>query len=210
MVKVHKTVESSEISDFYQIKCRIFAEKVLNILKIVPITDMVGGVTAMRRGNMDIVAKGGLVPASIPQFDYEQERWATARSANVEKIAEAWRDNPTLVKVFRDYKFGHNHLVLMRKDKFEHMLKLLHDLQNGQAAVQFDLSMLLGAVGIMESIVEKEKQALPKGFSKPILQTIKHIINIKSSISAKILVRAPRPKIEPSPLSEEEKFPLED
>ena len=158
---------------------------------------------------MEVTTKERLLPAAVPQFEFQQARWATVRTANVEKIAEAWQENPCLVKVFRDPKFGRNHLVMIRKDKFEHMLKLLHDLQNGQAAVQLDMSMLLDAVGIMESIVEKEKQALPEDFSKPILKTIKHIINIKSKISATIFARAPRSKIEPSPLTKEELAPLE-
>ena len=159
---------------------------------------------------MAIAAKKGILPATLPSLEFEQGRWATARTTNVEKIADTWRKNQNLVKVFRDPKFGRNEMVLMRKSKLEHILKLLHDLQNAQAAVQLDVSMLFQAVEAIQSLVETRAQELPESVSKPMSKMAKLIVNIRSRITAKIVVRSPRRKLQPSPLSKEEQMPLED
>ncbi len=159
---------------------------------------------------MAIATKRGVLPATLSSLEFEQGRWATARTTNVEKIADTWRKNPNLVRVFRDPKFGRNEMVLMRKDKFEHMFKLLRDLQNAQAAVQLDMSTLFQAVEAMQSLVETRAQELPESVSKPMAKMTKLIVNIRSRIPAKIVVRSPRRKLQPSPLSKEEQMPLED
>ena len=159
---------------------------------------------------MAIAAKKGILHATLPSLKFEQGRWATARTTNVEKIADTWRKNPNLVKIFKDPKFGRNEMVLMRKDKFEHMFKLLRDLQNAQAAVQVNMSTLFHAIEAMQSIVETREQELPESVKKPMSKMTKLIVNIRSRIPAKIVVRSPRRKLQPSPLSKEEKTPLED
>ncbi len=159
---------------------------------------------------MAVAAKKGVSPATLPSLEFEQGRWATARTTNVEKIADTWRKNPNLVKVFRDSKFGRNEMVLMRKSKLEHILKLLHDLQNAQATVQLDMSTLLHAVDAMQSIIETREQELPESVKKPMSKMAKLIVNIRGRIPAKIVVRSPRRKLRPSSLSKEEQMPLED
>ena len=159
---------------------------------------------------MAIAAKKGVLPTTLPSLEFEQGRWATARTTNVEKIADTWRKNPNLVKIFRDPKFGRNEMVLMRKNKLEHILKLLHDLQNAQAAVQLNMSTLFHAVDAMQSLVETREKDLPESVRKPMAKMAKLIVNIRSRISAKIVVRSPRRKLQPSPLSKEEQMPLED
>ena len=155
---------------------------------------------------MTIAVKKRGLPVTLPSLEFEQGRWATARTTNVEKIADTWRKNPNLVKVFRDSKFGRNEMVLMRKNKLEHILKLIHDLQNAQAAVQLNMSTLFHAVDAMQSIVETREQELPESVKSPMAKMAKLIVNIRSRIPAKILVRSPRRKLQPSPLSKKNKM----
>lgn len=151
-----------------------------------------------------------LLPVRVPQFTFEQQRWSTTRTENVEKIAETWHENPNLVRIFQDPKFGHMQMALLRKDQFEALIKILRDVENGQAAIQFDVAALFDAVGIVQDLVEAKKQALPEELEKPLSKAVSLIVNLWGKISSTIFVQAPKRQVKPSPLSEEEKQPLED
>lgn len=151
-----------------------------------------------------------LLRACVPQFQFEQQRWSTTRTENVEKITETWQENPNLVRVFQDPKFGHMQMALLRKDKLEAMIKLLRDLESGQAAVQHDVAAMFDAVGIVQDLIESKKQALPEELEKPLSKAVRLIVNLWANVSSTIFVHAPTRQVKPSPLSEEEKQPLED
>ena len=150
------------------------------------------------------------LPMRIPQFKFEQQRWATTRTENVEKIAEAWQTNPSLVRIFQDPKFGHMQMAMLRKDQLESLIKIIRDLESGQAAVQFDVKALFDAVGIVQDLVETKKQALPADLEKPLSKAVSLIVNLWGKVSSTVFVQAPKHQVKPSPLSEEEKQPLED
>ena len=150
------------------------------------------------------------LPLPAPQFKFEQRRWSTTRAENVEAIAEAWQENPNLVRIFQDPKFGHMQMALLRKDQLESIIKILRDVENGQAAVQFDVKALFDAIGIVQDLVEAKKQALPADLEKPLSKAVSLIINLWGKVSSTVFVQAPMRQVKPSPLSEEEKQPLED
>ncbi len=150
------------------------------------------------------------LPIRIPPFKFEQQRWATTRTENVEKIAEAWQTNPSLVRIFQDPKFGHMQMALLRKDQLELLIKIIRDLESGQAAVQLDVKALFDAVGIVQDLVEAKKQSLPADLERPLSKAVSLIVNLWGKVSSTIFVQAPKRQVKPSPLSEEEKQPLED
>jgi hypothetical protein len=150
------------------------------------------------------------LPVHVPSFTFEQARWSTTRTENVEKIAEAWQKNPTLVRIFQDPKFGHMQMALLRKDQLEILLKVLRDIESGQAAVQYDAKALFNAIGIIQDLVDAQKEALPKELEKPLSKAVNLIVALWGKVSSTILVQAPKRQVTPSPLSEEEQQPLED
>ncbi len=150
------------------------------------------------------------LPLKIPQFKFEQERWATSRTENVEKIVEAWQSNPNLVRIFRDPKFGHMQMALLRKDQLELLIKILRDVENGQAAVQFDVKALFDAVGIVQDLVETKRTALPADLEKPLSKAVSLMVNLWGKVSSTVFVQAPKREVKPSPLTEEEMQSLED
>lgn len=150
------------------------------------------------------------LPLHVPKFRFEQQRWSTTRTENVEKIAEAWQKDPSLVRIFQDPKFGHMQMALLRKDQLEALIKILRDLQNGQAAIQYDIKALFDAIGIVQDLVEHKKQDLPADLERPLSKAVSLIFNLWGKISSTVFVQAPKRQIKPSPLSEEEMHPLED
>ena len=150
------------------------------------------------------------LPAKLPTFKFEQDRWSTTRSENVEKIAEAWQKNPDLVRIFQDPKFGHMQMALIRKDQLETLIKLLRDLESGQAAIQYDVQALFDVVGLVQDLVETRRGALPQDLEKPLSKAISLFVTLWGKVSSTLFVQAPKRKVKPSPLSKEEQEPLED
>lgn len=150
------------------------------------------------------------LPVQVPSFTFEQDRWSTTRTEKVEKIAEAWQNNPGLVRIFQDPKFGHMQMALLRKDQFEALLKVIRDIESGQAAVRYDVQALVDAIGIIQDLVDAQKAALPKELERPLSKAVHLIVTLWGKVSSSILVQAPKRHVAPSPLSEEELQPLED
>ena len=145
----------------------------------------------------------------VPELRYEQERWSTTRSENVAKIAETWRENPNLVRVFRDPKFGRMQMAMLRKDQLEALLKVINDLQSGQAAVQLDTEALVQAVSVVQHLARKQASR-GDDEGEALANAVSVMAKLWGRISSSILVRVPTRKVTPSPLSEEEQEPLED
>ena len=148
--------------------------------------------------------------ARLPQLKFAQARWATARTENVEQIADQWQKDPSLVKIFQDPKFGHMQMALLRKDQLEALLKIVRDVESGQAAIQYDVRALIDAVGIVQDLVEGKKSSLPDDIEKPLSKAVSLMVNLWGRISSTIFVQAPKREVKPSPLSAEERQPLED
>lgn len=150
------------------------------------------------------------LPLRVPQFTFEQGRWSTTRTENVEQIAEVWQNNPALVRTFQDPKFRRMQMVLLRKDQFEALLKVIRDLENGQAAVLYDGQALFDAMGLIRDLVEANKEMLPEKVERPLSKAVNVMVHLWGKVSSSIIVHAPKRQVTPSPLSEEEQQPLED
>ena len=146
----------------------------------------------------------------VPKFKFEQERWSTSRTENVEKIADTWKKNPTLVRIFQDNKFDDMEMALLRKDQLEGLIKTITDLRNSQAAVQYNFQSLFEAFEVVQSLVETNKQELPIQFGKPLVKSIGLMATLWTKMTTKLVVKAPTRQLKPSPLSEEEMMPPED
>ena len=161
------------------------------------------GAPALTRNNQPFL------PLRVPQFTFEQGRWSTTRTENVEQIAEAWQNTPTLVRIFQDPKFGHMQMALLRKDQLEALIKILRDLESGQAAILYDVQTVIDAMGVVSDFADTYKKALPKGLKRPLTRIVKMIVRLGSKVSSSIQVQAPQREVALPLLSEEER-PLED
>ena len=170
---------------------------------------MISATTKQKAGSL-VKGEQQFLSLPVPKFKFEQQRWSTTRTENVEKIAEAWQKNPSLVRIFQDPKFGHMQMAMLRKDQLEMLIKLLHDIKSGQAAVQFDVKALFDAVGIVRDLVETKRETLPADLEKPLSKAVNLMVNLWGKVSSTFIVQAPKHKVVPSPLNDDEKQPLED
>ena len=72
------------------------------------------------------------------------------------------------------------------------------------------MKALFDAVGIVQDLVESRRKALPSDLEKPLSKAVSLIVNLWGKVSSTIFVQAPKRQVKPSPLSDEEKQPLED
>ena len=150
------------------------------------------------------------LPVHLPSFTFEQDRWSTTRMEKVETIAEAWQKNPALVRIFQDPKFGHMQMALLRKDQLEILLKVIRDIESGQAAVQYDVQALFDAIGLIQDLVADKKNTLPESLEKPLSKAVNIMVTLWGKVSSSIVVQRPKRQVAPPPLSEEEQQELED
>jgi hypothetical protein len=138
---------------------------------------------------------------NIPTFNYVQDRWATTREKNVIEISEAWSQDPNRVLVLTDPKFGENSMVILKKDLFETVLKLLMDVLSGEVQIQTDVQTLLDAITILKSRVAE--QGLD---TKDLIlgNAIQIISRLQGKVTSSLNFIAPTRPIEPPSLSEEE------
>ncbi len=142
------------------------------------------------------------VSFTVPKFKYERGRWSTSRTENVEEIAAHWQDYPEAVRVLQDPKLGRMSMVMLRKDRFEALQKLLNDLQHGQAFIQQDVQTLLDALVATKELVElKNKET---GNLAPLEKQLNVLLRISSRIESTILVKSSSTTVEPTSLTQEE------
>lgn len=147
------------------------------------------------------------LPAVLPHFEVEQDRWATTRSLNVEKIAETWDKNPDLVRIFQDPKFGGMQMVLLRKDRLEDLIKFQRDVQNGQVAVRHQMQTLVDVLSIVREILEDQEQRehnLSQKLGGSLYKALTTCVRLSGEISSELFVKTPQKSVEPTPLSSEE------
>lgn len=120
---------------------------------------------------------------SDPSFNFEESKWTIDRQKNIELLSEEFSKHANLVKVFSDNKLGSEPLVLLRKSKFEGMIKLFRDLHNGQAHIKFNIDTLMSAVALIKSRIE-EKQIN----DVQLQESLKILATITTQINSEILV----------------------
>jgi hypothetical protein len=99
-------------------------------------------------------------------------------------------------------------MALLRKDQLESLIKILNDLESGQAIIKLDIENLLSAATIVKQIIEKEDN-LPPGL-KPLPQAVNLFLNLWRKVTSTILVQAPARSVAPPPPSEEEQHIAEE
>ena len=136
--------------------------------------------------------------ARIPACTFHQDKWATLRTQNIEEVAEFWKDNPRCVRVLTDRKFGTNSMVMMRKDLFESMLNTLKDLTSGEAVIKTNLDAVIDGIKLIEKLISptKEEDAL--------VLAVKQLTRCTATISTVIEHSAPKRRVKPSVMTEEE------
>ncbi len=135
----------------------------------------------------------------IPQFDFEQDKWATSRTQNVEDIASHWKAAPFKVRVLTDKKFAGNSMVMLRKDSFEKLVNLLKDLQQGEAVVEANLEAVFNSIKLIETLAQESDA------NKPAFKlAVKNLTLISGALSSVIEFGAPVKKVAPSELTAEE------
>jgi hypothetical protein len=140
---------------------------------------------------------------SPPKFQFEHARWATSRAQNVEEIANQWKSKPDSVWVFVDPKLRDCSLVMLRKDRFETMLKQISDLHNGQAFVRHNTRTLLKALVAAKGLLKSKEKEAGEALASLDAQ-LDVILHLSSEIEATIFVKKSGFVVEPSPLTPEE------
>lgn len=136
---------------------------------------------------------------SFPKFDYEQDRWATTRTQNVEEIASYWEKEPYKVRVLADKKFSSHSMVLLRKDTFEKLITILRDLERGDAAVKSNLDAVFNTLKLVEELAEKSA-----GKDSSLERAVRSLTHICGTINSVITYTAPFKKTSSSELSVDE------
>lgn len=144
-------------------------------------------------------SKRQLPTLSFPKFDFEQDRWATTRTQNVEEIAAHWESAPYKVRVLADKKFSSHSMVLLRKDTFEKLVSIFRDLEQGDAAVRNNLEAVFNTLKLVEQLAEQSA-----GKDSSLERAVKTLTHICGTISSEITYSAPFKKVTSADLSAEE------
>src|SRR4051812_13037846 len=86
----------------------------------------------------------------VPQFDWEDSKWATTRNLSVEDIASIWQGSPYKVRTFSDKKLALNSLVMLKKEAFEKIITVLRDLHGGEPVIKANLEAIFTPIKVIE------------------------------------------------------------
>jgi hypothetical protein len=100
------------------------------------------------------------LPVDPPQVaaHFERTRWATARTESVDQVFASWSEQPGLVRIFEDPKLGRAELVMLRKDRYDQMVKRLRDLAAGQAGIRVEMDGLAQVGVALKAVVERSEE----------------------------------------------------
>lgn len=138
---------------------------------------------------------------SIPTFHYSQERWSTTREKNVSQMVEIWCQDPNRVLVLTDPKFGENSIVILKKELFETVLKLLKDVLSGEVQIKTDVQTLLDAIAILKDRVSERGLDTKDQILGNAIQIISRV---QGKVTSSLNFVAPVRPIKPTTLSEDE------
>lgn len=138
---------------------------------------------------------------SIPSFRYIQARWSTTREKNVTDIAESWSNEPNQVLILSDPKLGENQMVLLRKDMFENLVKLLKDVISGEVQIKTDVQTMLDAIAILKNRVSEQGLDTKDQILGNAIQIISRM---QGQVNSSLNFTAPFRPVSPGPLSEED------
>lgn len=125
---------------------------------------------------------------SFTTMELKRDRWSTMRIRNVDIIAKEWKKNPNQVVVLSDPKLRNSEMVMLRKDKFESIVKLFKDLVNGQAFIEHDLKTVMDALFVAQDQINDKSNQLGKEVLEPLLKQINVIINVTQSLESRVIV----------------------
>ena len=158
------------------------------------------------KNTRQMVQESKQLPAiSFPKFDYEQDRWATTRTQNIEEIAAHWEKAPYRVRVLADKKLSAHSMVLLRKDTFEKLITILRDLERGDAAVKSNLDAVFNTLKLVEQLAEKSA-----GKDSSLERAVRSLTHICGTINSVITYAAPFKTTTSAELSAEEAEALKD
>lgn len=148
------------------------------------------------------------VAIDLPKFSYEEEKWSTSRTCNVESIASHWKNTPHLVRVFTDRKFGHHSMVMLRKDTFEHTIKILHDIQHGEIMVKANLEALFDQVKMVTTLFEQGSANIAQQQNETFTIAIRNLTRVTGQIQSVLQYVKPQKNVSPSELTADEQEEL--
>jgi hypothetical protein len=91
----------------------------------------------------------------LSSLSFQKSKWATFRELNVEEIKASFTRNPNSVFIMEDRKLLGTSLVVLRKDVFEKMTKLIQDLCAGQIGIDTELTSINVAAQLALSLAKK-------------------------------------------------------
>jgi hypothetical protein len=86
------------------------------------------------------------------EFSKTFERWAKARSQNVDELKSLWTENPSRIEVLEDRKFGDDQLVIMHKKRLEALIAAHESLLKRQKKVSKDFDLIIHAINHVSSL----------------------------------------------------------
>jgi hypothetical protein len=96
----------------------------------------------------------GMFRPVVPPLCFKPGRWATLRSENVDQMAKAWSDEPSLVVVLSDPKLDSNELVVLSKETLDKLLTPLKELTAGRAALRVDVQVIESNVLALKCVLK--------------------------------------------------------
>jgi hypothetical protein len=92
----------------------------------------------------------------IGNLSFQRSKWATFRETNVDQIKATFAANPSSVFIMEDRKLLGSSLVVLRKDMFERLTKLIEDLCAGQIGIETELTSIQVASQLALSLAKKQ------------------------------------------------------
>lgn len=117
---------------------------------------------------------------TMPEFAFEPGRWSTTRGENVEAVSDHWESHPNTIRFLEDPKLVERgtSLAVLRKELLEQILTPLMKLQDGRAAIKFDIKLVQkGILGLKKNISFALKQVRANADKDPDLRDVADLMD---------------------------------
>lgn len=104
---------------------------------------------------------------SLPKFNWTPDRWAVARTKNVEKLHKHWEDDPSRVAVLEDPKFKNDNLVILKKEHLDELLNRCEQISKSYSENMSSTKVLLQTIDLVSELANRNNcdDTIKKAFS---------------------------------------------
>lgn len=104
---------------------------------------------------------------SLPKFNWTPDRWAVARTKNVEKLHKHWLEDPSRVAVLEDPKFNNDNLVILKKEYLDELLNRCEKISRSYSENMSSTKVLLQTIDLVSELASTKScdDTMKKAFS---------------------------------------------